>query len=122
MTNVEVPAYNDGTLKHGQRYRCGCIVGVYDCCDELLCCGAHPRNQEKIRAHRREIMFGPMAQSQGLDLDAFGARYGGDVRAPDCCFCHISAPCEYCITHCPDCKEHVDDCECGTCAKEVDRE
>lgn len=35
-----------------------------------------------------------------------------DDWEPDCCSCHISAPCGYCISHCAECGEHVDDCEC----------
>lgn len=111
---MTIPSYNNGSLPRGQRYGCGCIAGVYDCCDELLCCGASPWNQEKIRKHRLELLYGP--RSLALDADAFHARYGADLnREPECCSCHISAPCGWCLAHCPDCREHVDDCCCGTC-------
>ncbi len=33
-------------------------------------------------------------------------------REPECCSCHINAPCTYCTSHCAECEQHVDECEC----------
>ena len=75
-TTGRVPPYNNGTLKRGQSYGCGCVHGVYDC-GPVLWCRKNPRHAARIKAHKRELVSGP--RSGELDVDAYSARFGDGV-------------------------------------------
>jgi hypothetical protein len=77
--------------------KCMCVTGQYECwrCRKPKLDAIIARQTPKEAEYDRLAMGGWREDEDD----------GG-------CSCHISPPCSYCINHCADCSEHVDDCEC----------
>ena len=78
---------------------CSCVTGQYEC---WYC------RKPKLEAIERRLTPAQRAYDR---LALAGWRSDDDYEA-DCCSCHISAPCGYCTSHCIECGNHNDDCEC----------
>ena len=80
--------------------KCSCVTGQYECW--------HCR-KPKLEAIERRLT---PAQREYDRLALSGWR-NEDDRETECCSCHISAPCGYCLSHCADCGEKNDGCHCN---------
>lgn len=86
--------------------RCSCVTGQYECWN----C----RKPELEEIERR--LTPAQREYDRLALAGWRNDDGYDGREPECCSCHISTPCGYCLSHCPVCEEHERDCTCENSA------
>ena len=83
--------------------KCSCVTGQYQCW--------HCRKPILEAIERR--MTPAQLEYDRLALAGWRNDDEDDRSVADGCSCHINPPCSYCTSHCIDCGNHNDECECN---------